>query len=84
MIKVLRNRRHRAGHCNPDDECAAGEAGCVWRHHAGADEGLLHRDDPTAQAVIDGWFLTGDIGFIDEHGRLVLRGRERDGSTRAA
>jgi len=28
--------------------------------------------------VIDGWFLTGDIGFMDAQGRLVLRGRERD------
>ena len=28
--------------------------------------------------LIDGWFLTGDIGAMDERGRLSLRGRERD------
>jgi len=41
-------------------------------------KGYFQRDDLTALAVSEGWFLTGDIGFIDERGRLVLRGRERD------
>ena len=26
----------------------------------------------------DGWFVTGDIGLVDDRGRLYLRGRERD------
>ena len=41
-------------------------------------KGYFQRDDLTTQAVIDGWFLTGDIGVLDAHGRLLLRGRERD------
>jgi acyl-CoA synthetase (AMP-forming)/AMP-acid ligase II len=28
--------------------------------------------------VAGGWFLTGDIGCLDDQGRLLLRGRERD------
>jgi acyl-CoA synthetase (AMP-forming)/AMP-acid ligase II len=28
--------------------------------------------------VSHGWFLTGDIGFVDDRGRLYLRGRERE------
>jgi acyl-CoA synthetase (AMP-forming)/AMP-acid ligase II len=41
-------------------------------------KGYFQRDDLTAGAVADGWFLTGDIGLIDDQGRLCLRGRERD------
>jgi acyl-CoA synthetase (AMP-forming)/AMP-acid ligase II len=28
--------------------------------------------------VSQGWFLTGDIGLVDERGHLYLRGRERE------
>jgi acyl-CoA synthetase (AMP-forming)/AMP-acid ligase II len=41
-------------------------------------KGYLERDDWTAQKISDNWFSTGDIGFIDESGQLVLKGRERD------
>jgi acyl-CoA synthetase (AMP-forming)/AMP-acid ligase II len=41
-------------------------------------KGYFRRDDLTAKAVADGWFMTGDIGCIDAGGRLILRGRERD------
>jgi acyl-CoA synthetase (AMP-forming)/AMP-acid ligase II len=41
-------------------------------------KGYFQRDDLTRLAVSDGWFLTGDIGAMDERGRLALRGRERD------
>jgi acyl-CoA synthetase (AMP-forming)/AMP-acid ligase II len=41
-------------------------------------KGYFRRDDLTARAVVNGWFLTGDIGLVDDRGRLYLRGRERD------
>ncbi len=59
-------------------ECAAGEAGFVWLNTPALMKGYFQRDDLTRQAVVDGWFLTGDIGCLDDRGRLVLRGRERD------
>jgi len=62
----------------PEDECLPGESGFVWLNTPALMKGYFQRDDLTALAVRDGWFLTGDIGFLDDHGRLVLRGRERD------
>lgn len=59
-------------------ECAVGEAGFVWLNTPALMKGYFQRDDLTRQAVVDGWFFTGDIGLLDDRGRLVLRGRERD------
>jgi acyl-CoA synthetase (AMP-forming)/AMP-acid ligase II len=63
---------------DPDLECRTGESGFVWLNTPALMKGYFRRDDLTAKAVVDGWFLTGDIGLLDEQGRLLLRGRERD------
>jgi acyl-CoA synthetase (AMP-forming)/AMP-acid ligase II len=59
-------------------ECAPGEEGYVWINTPALMQGYLGRDDLTAGVVSQGWFLTGDIGLIDERGYLLLRGRERE------
>lgn len=61
-----------------EDRCTAGESGFVWLNTPALMKGYFGRDDLTAKAVRDGWFMTGDIGFLDDQGRLLLRGRERD------
>ena len=55
-----------------------GESGYVWLNTPALMKGYFRRDDLTAKAVVDGWFMTGDIGSMDDDGRLYLRGRERD------
>jgi len=60
------------------EECAPGESGYVWLNTAGLMKGYLGRDDLTAQVVSGGWFLTGDIGLVDDRGWLYLNGRERE------
>ena len=71
-------RRRPDAPLRPDADCAPGEAGYVWLKTPALMRGYLDRDDLTAQVVQRGWFLTGDIGLLDERGRLHLRGRERD------
>ncbi len=77
VIRILRTDR-TDGPLRPEDICAPGEAGFVWLNTPALMKGYFERDDLTSKAVVDGWFMTGDIGFQDEQGRLVLRGRERD------
>ena len=61
-----------------ESRCAPGESGFVWLNTPALMKGYFRRDDLTRRAVVDGWFMTGDIGFLDDRGRPVLRGRERD------
>jgi acyl-CoA synthetase (AMP-forming)/AMP-acid ligase II len=53
-------------------------AGTVWVRAASLMRGYLGRPDLTAAAVRDGWFRTGDMGYLDAEGRLHLKGRVDD------
>jgi long-chain acyl-CoA synthetase len=41
-------------------------------------KGYLNRPDETAEAIRDGWFDTGDIARIDEHGFVFIVDRAKD------
>lgn len=58
--------------------CRIGEPGRIWVKTAALMRGYLDRDDLTREVVSDGWFATGDIGYVDDRGLLYLRGRERE------
>jgi acyl-CoA synthetase (AMP-forming)/AMP-acid ligase II len=77
VIKVLRTHETTRFPA-PEMECGRGETGYVWLNTPALMKGYFRRDDLTARAVVDGWFMTGDVGCIDDQGRLILRGRERD------
>ncbi|GMM61303.1 AMP-dependent synthetase/ligase [Novosphingobium sp. IK01] len=40
--------------------------------------GYWHNDAETARAIRDGWLHTGDIGHIDDHGRIKITDRKKD------
>jgi acyl-CoA synthetase (AMP-forming)/AMP-acid ligase II len=77
VIKVL-NTDETTQPLSAEQQCKTGESGYVWLNTPALMKGYFRRDDLTAKAVVDGWFMTGDIGFLDDRGRLLLRGRERD------
>jgi acyl-CoA synthetase (AMP-forming)/AMP-acid ligase II len=58
--------------------CATGEVGEVWLESPALMRGYLGQDELTRRAIRNGRFATGDLGLLDERGRLHLRGRERD------
>ena len=76
-VSVLKSSEPQAVD-SPESICKAGESGHVWVKTPALMRGYLDRDDLTAKVVRQGWFLTGDIGVIDDRGWLYLRGRERE------
>jgi acyl-CoA synthetase (AMP-forming)/AMP-acid ligase II len=77
IVRVLASRDASAP-LDAGSVCAPGESGYVWLQTPALMKEYWRRDDLTDAAVSHGWFLTGDVGAIDERGLLYLRGRERD------
>jgi long-chain acyl-CoA synthetase len=59
--------------------------GEVQVRHVGMFQGYFGQPDETrATLSADGWLKTGDAGYVDKHGRLVVVDRVRDIATTAA
>jgi long-chain acyl-CoA synthetase len=41
-------------------------------------KGYYNRPDATAQAIQDGWLLSGDLGYLDSRGNLFITGRKKE------
>jgi long-chain acyl-CoA synthetase len=59
-------------------ELPNGEIGEICIKGATIMKGYWKRPEDTAAAIVDGWFHTGDIGLLDEHGFLVIKDRAKD------
>ncbi len=59
-------------------EAEAGEAGEIALRGPTVTPGYINRPEANAQAFHDGWFATGDIGYLDEDGYLYVLDRRAD------
>lgn len=50
-------------------------SGMIWLKGANVFEGYLDQPEKTAEVIRNGWFMTGDIGRVDEDGFLYIEGR---------
>jgi acyl-CoA synthetase (AMP-forming)/AMP-acid ligase II len=64
---------------NPDRELKAGEIGQIGGRGASLMLGYFDDQKSTEESFNrDGWFMTGDLGWVDENGYLRVTGRKKD------
>jgi len=73
--KVIPNVEVRIEHLETGKECTAGEVGKILVKGDLVMKGYLNAPELNAEAIVDGWYNTGDMGFLDADGYLWHSGR---------
>jgi long-chain acyl-CoA synthetase len=77
--KVLDDPLYKADIVDESDQSVPpNEIGELIIHPPSVMQGYYDNPEGTAQAIKNGWFHTGDIGFRDEDGYFYLVGRKQD------
>lgn len=56
----------------------AGETGEIWLRGPNVVPGYWERPEANARSFVDGWFRSGDVGYIDEEGFVYITDRAKD------
>ena len=73
--RLLPGMTVRIVHPETGEEVPVGDQGIVWFRGANVFGGYLNDEEKTRGAFQDGWFVTGDLGRLDEEGFLFIEGR---------
>ena len=73
--RLLPGMSVRIVHPETGEEVPLGDQGIVWFKGANVFSGYLDDPQKTAAAFRDGWFVTGDLGRLDDEGFLFIEGR---------
>ena len=67
-LKIMKDR---------NTECAVGETCEIVTRGGSVMKGYYKNPETTAETIIDGWLWSGDLGYIDADGFLIVTGREK-------
>jgi acyl-CoA synthetase (AMP-forming)/AMP-acid ligase II len=73
--------RRKPGSCGvpaPWAEVRVDAGGEIWVHGPLLFDGYFGDASATAEALVDGWYRTGDMADVDDEGYLTIVGRTRD------
>lgn len=73
--KVIPNAQVRIEHLETGEACKPGEVGKILVKGDLVMKGYLGDPGQTAESIVDGWYNTGDMGYLDEDGYLWHSGR---------
>lgn len=62
---------------SPSEEAAVGERGEIVISGENVMKGYFKNEEATKEVLKDGWLWTGDLGYFDEDGFLVVTGRAK-------
>lgn len=52
--------------------------GVIWIKGDNVMMGYYHEQEMTEKVLTNGWFDTGDLGYLDDNGAIVITGRQKD------
>jgi acyl-[acyl-carrier-protein]-phospholipid O-acyltransferase/long-chain-fatty-acid--[acyl-carrier-protein] ligase len=73
--RLLPGMTVRIVHPESGEEVPTGDQGIVWFKGANVFSGYLDDPHKTQAAFRNGWFITGDLGRLDDEGFLFIEGR---------
>ncbi|MGB3244699.1 MAG: AMP-binding protein [Sulfitobacter sp.] len=68
-------RLHTVGKPAPGVEIKIDDSGQIMLRSDSVFSGYFNKPEASAEALQDGWLLTGDAGYLEENGQLVVLGR---------